>query len=115
MRVSARTFTVEQDCHVPDLPGRQERMVSLLPTLVHPAGGGPRSSLVVRAEIGNSFPRFLQSLQQSIHAVLRVDRNSLVGQVNLKLHSSQFVEDPSDRIITAFTGHVYGELVLRHD
>lgn len=81
-----RTPIVEQDCQVPDLPGRQERM-GVLPTLVHTAGWGPRTSLP-EAEIGNGLPYIPQGLQQSIHAVLRLDENLLAGQVDLKLNSS---------------------------
>lgn len=47
--------------------------------------------------------------------MLRVDADLLVGQVNVELHSSQLVEDSGDGFSTALTGHVHGELVLRHD
>lgn len=60
------------------------RHLTHLPALVHPEGQGSRPSLF-GADIGDSLPRFLQGLQQSIHAVLRVDANLLVGQVDLKL------------------------------
>ena len=111
MRVSTGIPVVEQDCQALHLSGRQ---ISILPTLVHPAGQGPEPSLL-GAEVGNGLSCFPQGLQQSVHAVLRVNADLLVGQVNVKLNSSQLVEDPSDCVRAALTGHVHGELVLRHD
>lgn len=43
--------------------------------------------LLLGAKVGNSLSCFLQGLQQKVHAVLRVDANLLVGQVNVKLNS----------------------------
>ena len=67
------------------------------------------------AKVGNSLSCFAQGLQQSVHTVLRVDADLLIGQVSVKLSSSQFVELPNDRIRATFTGHVHGELGLQHD
>lgn len=40
------------------------------------------------AKVGDSLSCFPQGLQQSVHAVLRVDADLFVGQVNVKLNSS---------------------------
>ena len=110
MRVSARTAISEQDCQAPVcLEGRRSVACSLWSILAQ--GSGPS---LLGAEVGNSLSCFLQGLQQNVHAVLRVDANLLVGQVNVKLNSSQLVEHPADRTGAAFTGHVHRELVLRH-
>ena len=85
VKVSAGTPITEQDCQVLDLSGRQER-IRVVSTLVHPAGWRPRPSLL-GARVGNSLSCFPQGLQQSVHAVLRVDTDLLVGQVNVKLNS----------------------------
>lgn len=113
VKVSAGTPITEQDCQVLDLSGRQER-IRVVSTLVHPAGWRPRPSLL-GARVGNSLTCFPQGLQQSVYAVLRVDADLLVGQVNVKLNSSQLIDNLSDCIRAAFTGHVHRELVLWHD
>ena len=71
--------------------GKQER-VSVLPPLVHFGTRGPGPHyLGPKYKSAFYFP---QGLQQNIGALLRVDANLLVGQANIKLNSSQVVENP---------------------
>lgn len=72
-------------------------------------------SRLLGAKVGNGLSCFVEGCQQGVCAVLRLYADLLVGQVNIELHSSQFVEDSRDGIGTALTSHVHGELVLRHD
>lgn len=58
-----------------------------------PAHVGPSCRLLdgaslFGAKVGDSLSCFPQGLQQSVHAVLRVDTDLFVGQVNVKLNSS---------------------------
>lgn len=57
-----------------------------------PAHVGPSCRLLdgaslFGAKVGDSLSCFPQGLQQSVHAVLRVDTDLFVGQVNVKLNS----------------------------
>jgi hypothetical protein len=71
--------------------------------------------MLLGTKVGNGLSCFVQCCQQGVHDVLRLDANLLVGQVDVKLNSSQLVEDSRDSIGAAFTGHLYGELMLWHD
>ena len=84
------------------LKGRRSVSCSLWSTLVP----GVRPSLLA-ATVGNSLSCLPQSLQQSVHTVLRVDANLLFGQVNVKLNSSQLVELLTDDSRATFTGQVH--------
>lgn len=63
-------------------------------------------------KVGSILSSLLKGFQQGVNVVLRVDTHLLVGQVNVKVDTSQPVQDTGDRIGTAFTGHVHKELVF---
>ena len=57
------------------------------PAHVGPSCRLPDGASLLGAEVGDSLSCFPQGLQQSVHAVLRVDADLFVGQVNVKLNS----------------------------
>jgi hypothetical protein len=43
--------------------------------------------MLLGTKVGNGLSCFVQGCQQGVHAVLRLDANFLVGQVDVKLNS----------------------------
>lgn len=60
------------------------------------------------------LPAFLQCFSENFHIFVRLDPNQFLGQVDLKRHTSQLVEDFGNSSRASLTRHRHLKLVLGH-